>query len=94
MDFKDCPVDFLMERCGYLKCQIQLSDLVRARQKILGNEIVRIHREIKEAKTLLQSMEKVRELARLDGEMQGLTRLWRQLSVMQYEAPKNLKKLS
>lgn len=87
MYFKDCPIDFLMERCGYLKCQIQLSDLVRARQKDLNKEMTQVHLEIKEAKSLMESMKKIRELARLEGEMDGLTQIWRKLSVLQYEAP-------
>lgn len=73
-------IDLLLERCGYIKCQIEMSEYIRERTHELGAEMTNLRKEISACESLLSKQELITKLSALDGEREGLRRVWRHIS--------------
>lgn len=64
--------DTVLQKCGYIKCQVEITDLVLKRQKELDTKIKVLREEIYSFKGLIGKQEKAKDLAELVGEARAL----------------------
>jgi hypothetical protein len=76
-------IDEIMEKCGYLKCQIDTTGVIMEREKELFLAIKTLRREIDAAEGL-KRRQKTNELLRLSGELEALRNLWMRLSALSF----------
>lgn len=72
-------IENLLERSGYLRCQIQVTDLIRLKEKDLYDTIKRVRFEIMNSDSLLKKQDLINELAGLMGEARALRELWEKI---------------
>lgn len=80
-------IDYLLERVGYQKCQVQITDLIFVRENELYQEMKNIRAEIAKCESLLLKQDKLIELSKLIGEAKGLERLFRAILVSPLKTP-------
>lgn len=64
--------DQLMQKCGFLRCQIEVTEIIIEREKVLSTAMKKLEEELEKTKELLKRQEKINALHRLRGEAEAL----------------------
>lgn len=78
---KSC--DILMQKLGFLRCQIEVTDHLSARAKLLNDAVEKMKKEVAETKGLLAKRDKASVLFRLQGEAEALNAICRYVFSLQ-----------
>lgn len=69
-------IDRLLKECGFLNCQISVTDYVRRRENELNLATKLLQEKIDKEPSLIQRQKLINELWRSLGEVEGLRSLW------------------
>jgi len=75
--------DRLMQKCGFLRCQIEVTEIIIEREKALSKAMKKLEAELEETKELLKRQEKINALYRLRGEAEALKSVCSQIFSLQ-----------
>jgi len=75
----DMEVNNIAEKCGYLKCQTDITCLIIAYQKNLYLKLKNLRLDLDKIQGVARQ-EKMNEVQRLSGELDALKHVWKQVS--------------
>lgn len=77
--------DFLLERCGFIRCQIDVTDMILIKQKTVLDKLKVIRERMEKEIPFLERQELKNEAFRLTGESDALRLLWTYISQLRFE---------
>ncbi len=79
----DSNVEKLMQKFGYLRCQIEVTDIIIEREKLLSAAVKKLEAELIHPDELLKRQEKINALHQLRGEAEALKSICHQVFSLQ-----------
>lgn len=78
-------IDALLEKAGYIKCQIDMTKLIFAREKEVFTLVNKLKAELENSEGL-ERRDRLNEISLLLGEQDALKTLWVMLSSLKHQA--------